>query len=263
MSLFKDKYKTESNRLQNWDYSSGGIYFITLVSYNRECIFGTIDSDLMILNNNGKIIENEIIKSIDIRDNWIFHNWIIMPNHIHLLIEIQTVDTQSIDAQPVETHRSASTPSISNNIGTHVANAHCGTSSPSISNNTETHVANTYIAETHCGAPLQKQDTNQSILKPSRKSNSISSFIAIFKSVTTKQILSLNDIEGVDVLARASARMSIEKTFVSRTPIWQSNYHDHIVRNYKSLEKIDSYITNNPANWDSDSINILNANTSI
>ncbi|MCV9927643.1 hypothetical protein OIU83_08280 [Flavobacterium sp. LS1R49] len=243
MPLFKNKYKSESNRLQNWDYSNEGIYFITLATYDRECIFGSIDSDLMILNNSGKIIENEIIKSIEIRDNWIFHNWIVMPNHIHLLIEIQTVNTQSIDTQSVETHRSASTSSISNN--------------------TETHFANTYIAETHCGAPLQNQNANQSTLKPSRKRNSISSFIAIFKSVTTKQILSLNDIEGVDVLARASMCMSIEKTFVSRTPIWQSNYHDHIVRNYKSLEKIDSYITNNPANWNSESINTFNINSSI
>jgi hypothetical protein len=111
------------------------------------------------------------------------------------------------------------------------------------------------------GAPLQNQ--NQTINKPSRKRNSISSFIAILKSVTSKQIISLNDIDCVDALRCVSTHAFTEKPFVSRTPIWQSNYHDYIVRNYKSLEKIDSYITNNPENWNSDSINILNANTSI
>lgn len=198
MSLFKNKYKTESNRLQNWDYSSEGIYFITLATNNRENIFGTIDSAMMILNDCGKIIEKEIIKSIEIRNNWIFHNWVIMPNHIHFLIEIHTV-------------------------------------------------------ETHCSASLLQKEQ-----KLSRKPKSISSFVATFKSVTTKQINSLNKICDRDARRDALQCVSTEKT-----SIWQSNYHDHIVRNYKSFENIDFYITKNPENWNSDSINNINAKTSI
>jgi len=38
--------------------------------------------------------------------------------------------------------------------------------------------------------------------------------------------------------------------------IWQSNYHDPIVRNYNSFDTIYHYIKNNPKNWNSDSINI-------
>ena len=34
--------------------------------------------------------------------------------------------------------------------------------------------------------------------------------------------------------------------------VWQSNYYDHIVRNSESLEKIRSYIINNPAVWTQD-----------
>ncbi len=33
---------------------------------------------------------------------------------------------------------------------------------------------------------------------------------------------------------------------------WQSRYHDHIIRDNKSYEKISEYINSNPANWDSD-----------
>jgi hypothetical protein len=65
MPLFKNKYKTESNRLENWDYSSEGIYFITLTAYNRECLFGTIEKEEMILNHNGQIVERELLKSIE------------------------------------------------------------------------------------------------------------------------------------------------------------------------------------------------------
>ena len=110
MPLFNSRYQTESNRLKNWDYSSEAIYFITLVAQNRKCFFGAIDNEKMILNDNGKIIEMELLKSITIRERWFFHNWVIMPNHIHLLVEIvsSSVETQNLETHNVETHCSAS-----------------------------------------------------------------------------------------------------------------------------------------------------------
>ena len=108
MSLFKNRYRTESNRLKNWDYSSEAIYFITLVSRNRECIFGVIENDKMVLSDKGKIIEKELLKSITIRERWFFHNWVIMPNHIHLLIEIKLDSSVIFPSSNVETHSSAS-----------------------------------------------------------------------------------------------------------------------------------------------------------
>ncbi|AXB57780.1 transposase [Flavobacterium fluviale] len=256
--LYKEELKTDSNRLKDWDYSSEAVYFITIVTKNRECIFGTVENEKMILNENGKIIENELFRSINIRKNWFFHNWIIMPNHIHLLIEIQTSNVSS-----VETHSSASTSSISKtdykiSLATNVAETHCSAplqykseseldykyeSNSVILSNThivETHSSAstssisktdynislaTNFAETHCSAPLQ----NQTEPKLSRKSNSISSFVGIFKSITTKQI------NGID-------------------SIWQANYHDHIVRNYKTFEKIYDYIKHNPRSWETDSL---------
>lgn len=188
MSLFKNLYKTESNRLKNWDYSSEAIYFITIVSQNRKCIFGVIENDMMVLNQKGKIIENELLKSIVIRERWFFHNWVIMPNHIHLLIEIK------LNPSNVETHN---------------------------------------VVETHCSASLHCASLP---LPLSRKSNSISSFVAVFKSVTTKQNNELNENNNGE-------------------SIWQPNYHDHIVRNYNSLDRIYQYIKDNPKNWKIDSIN--------
>ncbi|MFV8344496.1 transposase [Flavobacterium sp. ZB4P13] len=189
MPLFKNRYQTESNRLENWDYSSEAIYFLTLVAQNRECIFGAIDDDKMLLNDNGKIIETELLKSITIRERWFFHNWIIMPNHIHLLVEIKNDNSIS----SVETHCSASLPCTSLQL-----------------------------------------ESELKLSKLSRKPNSISSFVAAFKSVTTKQI---NVLMNHDV-----------------NTIWQSNYHDHIVRNYNSFDTIYQYIKNNPKNWNTDSI---------
>jgi REP element-mobilizing transposase RayT len=248
MTLFQDKYKTNSNRLQNWDYSSEAVYFITITTEDRKCIFGAIIEDKMILNNVGHIVENELLKSIKIRQNWFFHNWIVMPNHIHLLIEIQNENEIQKEIQKenqnqnqneivttthiVETHSSASTPGTSTKIETNI----------------ETHVVSN-VAETHCCASLHIQgvdktvnkNTNQSQSKLSRKSNSISSFVAIFKSVTTKQI---NDLYKNRQIANINSKK-----------IWQTNYHDHIVRNHKRFETIYNYIKANPRSWETDSIN--------
>ena len=219
MTLFQDKYKIDSKRLKNWDYSSEAIYFITIVAQNRECIFGSIENEKMILNENGQIVENELLKSIRIRKNWFFHNWIVMPNHVHLLIEIQNI----IDVLPtmyiVEAHSSASTPGISTKIGSNVA-------------------------ETHCCAPLRdnrdgNRNQNQLEFKLSRTPKSISSFVALFKSVTTTQINNMREV----------------KNEANSTKIWQSNYHDHIVCNYKRFETIYNYIKSNPRSWEMDSIN--------
>ena len=224
MTLFHDKF----NRLKNWDYSSSAVYFITMVTQNREYLFGSIEGDKMILNENGQIVENELLKSIKIRKNWFFHNWIVMPNHIHLLIEIQNnevssemnnVHTQIERSHIVETHSSAST---------------SGTSTTDIAANNSTNNVTT-VAKTHCSASLQNNHENNYANKYgyelSRKPNSISSFVAIFKSVTTKQI-------------NGSAS------------IWQSNYHDHIVRNYKRFETIYNYIKTNPSSWATDSMKL-------
>ena len=222
MFLFKGKYKSSSNRLKDWDYSSEAIYFITIVCENRECIFGTVENNQMILNASGQIIKNELFKSVEIRNNWIFHNWIIMPNHIHLLVEIiesHDVETHDVETHHAETHRSASHESNENDINPH-------------------------NVETHCGASLRDDFPKRLTRKP----NSISSFVAIFKSVTTKQIVDLRSRDALQCVSTGC---------VSTEKIWQSNYHDHIVRNYNSFEIIHQYISNNPGNWENDSINSI------
>ncbi|QOG01048.1 transposase [Flavobacterium sp. MDT1-60] len=228
MTLFQDKYKIDSKRLKNWDYSSEAIYFITIITKNRECIFGSIEDKKMILNANGQIVENELLKSIKIRKNWFFHNWIVMPNHVHLLIEIQKQNAILTTSHIVEAYNPDENIIGAHSNHGHIVEAHSSASAPSMSTKI---VEN--IAETHCCAPLRdkwNENLEQNQSKLSRTPNSISSFVAIFKSITTKQI------NGTD-------------------SIWQSNYHDHIVRNYKRFETIYSYIKSNPGSWERDLIN--------
>ncbi len=99
--LFQEKYKIESTRLPHWDYSDSGLYFITICTKDRIEYFGRIKNEIMFLNQYGSIICQEIYKTPLIRKNVIIDEFIIMPNHIHLVLEINnTLDKYRRDEAP-------------------------------------------------------------------------------------------------------------------------------------------------------------------
>ncbi|HCP08669.1 MAG TPA: hypothetical protein DIT25_02645 [Candidatus Moranbacteria bacterium] len=85
---YKNKYRIESNRLQGYDYSQNGMYFVTICAKGREEYFGKIENGKMVLSEMGKIIKEEFLKTAIIRPYVKFDEWIIMPNHLHAIIEI-------------------------------------------------------------------------------------------------------------------------------------------------------------------------------
>jgi hypothetical protein len=60
-------HNRKSIRLKNYDYSDNGFYFLTICTWNRECIFGEVIEDKVQLNNYGKIVLEELERSIKIR----------------------------------------------------------------------------------------------------------------------------------------------------------------------------------------------------
>lgn len=82
-----------SIRMKGYDYSREGLYFITVNTEGRICLFGEIDQE-MILNDAGKIA-NECWMDIPKHfPNAVLHEHIVMPNHIHGIIElIENVST--------------------------------------------------------------------------------------------------------------------------------------------------------------------------
>lgn len=81
-------HNRQSRRLKGYDYASEGLYFITLNTENRNQLFGEIKNGDMHLNNVGLFT----------RDCWLaipkhfphvaLHDFVIMPDHIHGVIEI-------------------------------------------------------------------------------------------------------------------------------------------------------------------------------
>lgn len=95
---FKDKYRISSARLQTWDYSLNGSYFITICTQNREHFFGKIVNQEMQLSELGKLAQQFWIE-IPIHFPFVeLGNFVVMPNHVHgiLIINNSTVETRFI-----------------------------------------------------------------------------------------------------------------------------------------------------------------------
>ena len=78
----------KKNRLKEYDYSQLGYYFVTICTESREQIFGTIENNDMILNNVGNMIDQWWQKMFEKYDDISIDKYIIMPNHIHGIINI-------------------------------------------------------------------------------------------------------------------------------------------------------------------------------
>ena len=83
-----------SMRLKDYDYSASGYYFITICTQNRTCLFGKISDHRMMLNEIGNIVEEEWIYMGKKRSNIILDKFIVMPNHLHGVVCIDSNDLE-------------------------------------------------------------------------------------------------------------------------------------------------------------------------
>ena len=156
--------KRKPTRLKEYDYSQNGAYFITICTHNKRHLFGDIINSQMHLNDLGKIAEEQILNIESHYMNVQIDKYIVMPNHIHMIITI------------LETERINPFPTIKYDI-------------PNI--------------------------------------------VGKFKS-------------GVSRIVGNAFMHSVKR------PIWQSSFHDHIIRGEKDYQKIWEYIDTNVAIWEKD-----------
>ncbi len=88
--------KRKSIRLKDYDYSQNGAYFVTICTHNREKILGDIRRDdpcghpIVELTQLGEIAEIHI-ETIQKKYGIKIDKYIIMPNHIHLILIISNL----------------------------------------------------------------------------------------------------------------------------------------------------------------------------
>jgi len=78
-------------RLPGYDYTSQGSYFLTLVTFGREPLFGEIGNGEMTLGPLGSILADEWRKSAVIRREIHLDEFVAMPNHLHAIVHIRDV----------------------------------------------------------------------------------------------------------------------------------------------------------------------------
>ena len=93
-----------SIRLKGYDYSKAGLYFITICVQDRKCLFGEIVVGVqnfepsnqfrheMILNDAGKIAGECWLGIPEHFPYAVLHEHIVMPNHVHGIIELKRVN---------------------------------------------------------------------------------------------------------------------------------------------------------------------------
>lgn len=84
----QDRHHRRSIRLPHYDYSQPGAYFVTIVAWHRECLFGKIANGQTWLNKIGKIVEWEWL-DLPQRLSYIeMGTYAVMPNHFHGILFI-------------------------------------------------------------------------------------------------------------------------------------------------------------------------------
>ncbi|MBU1113161.1 MAG: transposase [Candidatus Omnitrophica bacterium] len=86
-------YHRRSIRLPERNYHNAGMYYITVCAYNRECLFGEIIDRKMNLNQYGRIVHDEWVRTANVRSNVELGAFVIMPNHFHAIIKIIFIGT--------------------------------------------------------------------------------------------------------------------------------------------------------------------------
>ena len=102
--------KRKPIRIANYDYSTPGAYFITVCTANREKIFwNSVGADIirpqdLPLSTAGKIAEQGILQMTEHYENVVVDMYCIMPDHIHMILRMESVmDGRIISAPTVST----------------------------------------------------------------------------------------------------------------------------------------------------------------
>lgn len=101
-----DIHHRKSIRLKGYDYSQAGLYFITICCQDRICRFGEIVTDensqaKMILNDAGIIANDCWLEIPEHFPNAKLHEHIVMPNHVHGIIELSGDDVRVQNIEPL------------------------------------------------------------------------------------------------------------------------------------------------------------------
>ena len=223
------KYNRQSIRLPGYNYAQAGLYFITLCCYDRKCLFGEIIKGEMVLNDSGNIANVCWLEIPQHFPNVILHKYVIMPNHVHGIVEL--VGAKNIPPDNNVTQNIMGV-DIVKNFPTENTNGNRLPNDNEPKNDDSKNLMGADGVENMIDFNGTKNlmDVNgaKNFSPPRSPSKTIGSVVRGYKIGVTKWMRQNTNVHNV----------------------WQRNYYEHIIRNDKSFEIISNYIINNPKKWD-------------
>jgi putative transposase len=228
-----NKHHRRSIRLKGYDYTQAGVYFVTIVTQNRACLFGHIVAGEVRLNAFGQVVAETWLWLATQYDYVELDEWVVMPNHLHGIVVITDTDNgRPADGGGVG-GGSRTAPTV---IGATGGGGGVGGGSRTVP---------TVIGATGGGGGVgggsRTAPTVIASTAPMVKRKPLGRLIGAFKTVSTKRINEYRGTPGVVV--------------------WQRNYYEHIIRDERSLNRIREYIAANPLRWHLDRENVHAAGT--
>ena len=77
-------------------------YYVTIVTQERERLFGEIVEEEMRLNSFGEIVKEKWLRSAEIRREIALDSFVIMPNHIHAIVYIHDDTVGATGRSPLQ-----------------------------------------------------------------------------------------------------------------------------------------------------------------
>ncbi len=88
MTLFREKYRIESARNPNWDYTLPGFYFVTICTQEKKPYFGYVENAIMILSRIGECADACWREIPEHHEHIELDEFVVMPNHMHGIVII-------------------------------------------------------------------------------------------------------------------------------------------------------------------------------
>ena len=76
-------------RWKHFDYRGNATFFVTIVTRGRFCWFGEVVDGGVKLNELGMAVRQEWLRTAEVRPNATLGQFVMMPNHIHALVELR------------------------------------------------------------------------------------------------------------------------------------------------------------------------------
>jgi REP element-mobilizing transposase RayT len=201
-----------------WHDYNGGRYFVTFCTKNHDLYFGDVVDGRMDLSEIGNYALKCIEKIPEINDNVAVPEFVVMPNHVHMIVIIDN---------PIEWPDDEQLSQFDQRLPQW--------DSPTAQNGNMMHESGTVGLSYH-GSRWDEstiddfqQDINEEMQRRSNCCGRLSRIVGQYKSAVTKYA-NEHDISFA----------------------WQPRFHDHIIRNWTEMNHIAQYIQNNPMKWEMD-----------